>query len=118
MQMMLGLPRRALCQWVLAGLVACAAAAAVGAPNPKATSKQHAAPKQPAAPKQDGGYQTAAPHAILIDAESGSVLFEKSADELVAPASLSKLMTAEVVFNEIKQGRLKLTDEFIVSVNA
>jgi len=120
LQMMLGLPRRALCQWVLAGLIACAAAAAMAAPNPKqATSKQHAAPKQQATPKpQDGGYQTAAPHAILIDAESGSVLFEKSADELVAPASLSKLMTAEVVFNEIKQGRLKLTDEFIVSVNA
>src|SRR5258707_7323691 len=120
LQMMLGLPLRAMCQWGLSGLMACGAAAAMAAPNPKqATSKQHAAPKQQAPPKpQDGGYQTAAPHAILIDAESGSVLFEKSADELVAYASVSKLMTAEVVFNEIKQGRLKLTDEFIVSVNA
>jgi D-alanyl-D-alanine carboxypeptidase (penicillin-binding protein 5/6) len=115
--MILGLPRRALCQWLLAGLIACAAAAAVAAPNPKSQAKQ-AAPKQATPKPQDGGYQTAAPHAILIDAESGSVLFEKSADELVAPASLSKLMTAEVVFNEIKQGRLKLTDEYIVSVNA
>jgi D-alanyl-D-alanine carboxypeptidase (penicillin-binding protein 5/6) len=117
--MMLGLPRRALCQWVLAGLIACAAAAAMAAPNPKQATPKQASPKQQATPKpQDGGYQTVAPYAILIDAESGSVLFEKSADELVAPASLSKLMTAEVVFNEIKQGRLKLTDEFIVSVNA
>ena len=46
------------------------------------------------------------------------MLFEKGADDLIPPASLSKLMTAEVVFNEIKQGRLKPTDEFIVSTNA
>ena len=68
-------------------------------------------------PKKDE-FQTKAPHAILIEAESGTVLFEKSADELMAPASLAKLMTAEVVFNEIKQGNLKLDDEFIVSENA
>ena len=59
-----------------------------------------------------------APYAILIDADSGTVLFEKNADELMPPASLAKLMTAEVVFNEIKQGTLKLDDEFIVSENA
>ena len=53
-----------------------------------------------------------------IDAESGTVLFEKGADDLIPPASLSKLMTAEVVFNEIKQGRLKPTTEFIVSTAA
>src|SRR5438105_1233539 len=104
--MMSGLPWRALRRWACAGAIAGAAVAAVAAP--KATN-----PKPP-----DGGFQTAAPHAILIEADSGSVLFEKAADELVAPASLSKLMTAEFTFNEIKQGRLKLSDEFIVSVNA
>jgi serine-type D-Ala-D-Ala carboxypeptidase (penicillin-binding protein 5/6) len=70
------------------------------------------------APKSSEGFQTAASHAILIDAESGTVLFEKGADDLTPPASLSKLMTAEVVFNQIRQGLLKPTDEFIVSVNA
>jgi D-alanyl-D-alanine carboxypeptidase (penicillin-binding protein 5/6) len=70
------------------------------------------------APKREGDYQTSAPTAILIDFESGTVLFEKNADELVPPASLSKLMTAEVVFNEIKSGRLKLADEFVVSTYA
>jgi D-alanyl-D-alanine carboxypeptidase (penicillin-binding protein 5/6) len=60
-------------------------------------------------------FPTKAPRAILIDAESGSVLFEKNADELMAPSSLAKLMTAEVVFNEIKQGRLALDKEFTVS---
>ncbi|MGE4167447.1 MAG: D-alanyl-D-alanine carboxypeptidase family protein [Xanthobacteraceae bacterium] len=59
-----------------------------------------------------------APHAILIDAENGAVLFERAADDLIFPASLSKLMTAEYVFNEIKEGRVKLTDEFMVSENA
>ena len=46
------------------------------------------------------------------------MLFEKNADQLVSPASLAKLMTAEVVFNEIKEGNLKLDDEFVVSENA
>jgi len=97
--------RRALCKCVIVGLIACAIGNAQSAPNP--------GPR-----KEEGGFQTPAPTAILIEAESGSVLFEKSADELVAPASLSKLMTAEVVFNEIKQGRLKPSDTFIVSENA
>ena len=93
----------------LACLFSCVIGAALAAPNPKG-----AAPGS----KGNEGYQTPAPTAILIEAESGSVLFEKNADELVPPASLSKLMTAEVIFNEIQQGRLKLTDEFIVSENA
>jgi D-alanyl-D-alanine carboxypeptidase (penicillin-binding protein 5/6) len=64
------------------------------------------------------GFQTTVPTAILIEAETGTVLFEKNADQLVAPASLTKLMTAEVVFNEIREGNLKLDEEFIVSENA
>ena len=59
-----------------------------------------------------------APHAILIDAEYGGVLFERDADRMIFPASLAKLMTAEYVFHELKEGRLNLTDEFIVSENA
>ncbi|MFN3656314.1 MAG: D-alanyl-D-alanine carboxypeptidase family protein [Pseudolabrys sp.] len=69
------------------------------------------------APKKDEP-QINAPHAILIDAEYGGVLFERDADKLIFPASLAKLMTAEYVFNEIKQGRIKLTDEYLVSENA
>src|SRR5580700_576416 len=59
-----------------------------------------------------------APTAILIEATSGSVLFEKNADELRAPSSMMKLMTAEVVFHAIQQGEVKLTDEYPVSENA
>lgn len=68
--------------------------------------------------KKEEGFQTEAPTAILIDAESGSVLFEKAADQLRAPSSMMKLMTAEFVFHEIAEGRVKLTDEFRVSENA
>jgi D-alanyl-D-alanine carboxypeptidase (penicillin-binding protein 5/6) len=63
-------------------------------------------------------FQTAAPTAILMDAGSHAVLFEKNADELTAPASMAKVMTAEVVFNEIKNGRLNFDSEFVVSENA
>ncbi len=107
-------------KWVLAATLACAIGAAVAAPAAKEKEKEK--PKGPPSAtqviKKDEGFQTAAPTAILIDAESGSVLFEKNADMLAPPSSLSKLMTAEVVLNEIKQGRLKGTDEFPVSENA
>jgi D-alanyl-D-alanine carboxypeptidase (penicillin-binding protein 5/6) len=75
-----------------------------------------AAPKP--APKKDDAFQTSIPAAILLDPESDSVLFEKNGDQPVAPASLAKLMTLEYLFNEIKQGRVKLDDEYIVSENA
>src|SRR4051794_38507255 len=70
------------------------------------------------AKKDEGGFDGDAPTAILIEATSGSVLFEKYADELRAPSSMMKLMTAEVVFNAIKQGKVKLTDEYRISENA
>ena len=63
-------------------------------------------------------FQTIAPYAFLMDAETGSVLFEKSADTPVTPASTAKIMTAEVIFRELKEGRLRLDDEFSVSENA
>src|SRR5215208_1608914 len=70
------------------------------------------------AKKEEGSFDGDAPTAILIEASSGSVLFEKNADELRAPSSMLKLMTTEVVFHAIKQGNVKLTDEYHVSENA
>ena len=68
--------------------------------------------------KEEAGFDGDAPTAILIEATSGAVLFEKNADELRAPSSMMKLVTAEVVFHAIKQGDIKLTDEYRVSENA
>jgi len=70
------------------------------------------------AKKDEGGFDGDAPTAILIEASSGSVLFERNADELRAPSSMMKLMTAEVVFNAIKKGDIKLSDEYRISENA
>jgi len=63
-------------------------------------------------------FQTTAPTAILLDADSEAVLFEKNADDLVAPASMAKIMTAEIVFNELKNGRLTMDSEFGISEHA
>jgi D-alanyl-D-alanine carboxypeptidase (penicillin-binding protein 5/6) len=76
-----------------------------------------AAHAQTPPPKKDV-FQTDAPHAILIDSDSGTVLFEKNADALIYPASMVKVMTTEVVFHAIKEGTLKPTDEFTISENA
>jgi len=64
------------------------------------------------------GVQVSAPHVVLMDFESGSVLFSRGAEEPLNPANLAKLMTLAVVFEELKSGRLKLDTEFIVSDHA
>ncbi len=96
-------------RWLRAAAIAGFAAAVVAIPAALAQKKDP--------PKKDEP-QVAAPHAILIDAENGGVLYERDADKLIFPASLAKLMTAEYVFNELKHGRIKLTDEYTVSENA
>lgn len=68
-------------------------------------------------PKKDE-FQTSAPYAMLIEAETGTVLFEKNADQLMYPSSMAKLMTAEVVFHAIREARLKLDDEITISESA
>ncbi len=50
---------------------------------------------------QQQGFQTTAPYAILMDSDTGAVLYEKAADELMVPASMAKLMTIELLFHEI-----------------
>src|SRR5579864_6228425 len=70
------------------------------------------------AKKEEAGFDGDAPTAILIEATSGAVLFEKNADEMRAPSSMMKLMTVETVFHAIKQGEVKLTDEYRISENA
>ena len=56
---------------------------------------------------------TLAPRAILVDFATDKVLFEKNADQLTAPASLAKLMTAEVLFRQSRE-RISLDDAFTV----
>lgn len=61
---------------------------------------------------------TPAQAAIIIDMTSGAVLMEKEADTHIPPASMSKLMTLELVFNALENGRLSLDDTFRISERA
>ena len=63
-------------------------------------------------------FETKAPYAILVDMETDTVLFQKDPDTPVPPASLAKLMTAAVLFEALKVGRLKLETEFEISEGA
>ncbi len=63
-------------------------------------------------------FDTKARFAVLMDYESGSIIFQKEADSRLEPASMTKLMTLAVVFNEIRAGRVSLDDPFFVSENA
>src|SRR5689334_12828569 len=62
--------------------------------------------------------ETAVPVAILIDGRTGNVFYEKNADQLIAPASTSKLMTAIMIFDALKAGKLTMDQEFLISENA
>ena len=56
-----------------------------------------------------------APQAILMDAESGAIMFQRNAEELMHPASMSKLMLLAVVFKALKAGEVKPGDQFFMS---
>ncbi|WP_298920458.1 D-alanyl-D-alanine carboxypeptidase family protein, partial [uncultured Bosea sp.] len=63
-------------------------------------------------------FQSQAPFAVLLDSETGAVLYEKAADELMVPASMAKLATVLVAFQDITAGRLSLDSEISISENA
>lgn len=71
-----------------------------------------------ALPILPGGPQVAAKSYILQDFYSGRVLLESNADLRVEPASLTKLMTAYIAFNELQGGHIKLTDKVRISEKA
>ena len=62
--------------------------------------------------------ETLAKQVVLMDAETGTILFDKDADVPMPPASMSKLMTVFMVFERLRDGRLSLDDTFRISENA
>lgn len=62
--------------------------------------------------------QTEATHAVILDHETGQVLFSKNGTEPMIPASMTKMMTAHVVFDRIRRSELSLEDTFTVSERA
>jgi D-alanyl-D-alanine carboxypeptidase (penicillin-binding protein 5/6) len=101
----------------LAALLALPEPTSAAAAKPKpAAPHAKAAPNEP--PPTSGPIDTQATHALILEAETGAVLLDKGADERMPPASMSKVMTAYVVFGMLKQGRAKLEDELPVSEHA
>jgi serine-type D-Ala-D-Ala carboxypeptidase (penicillin-binding protein 5/6) len=71
-----------------------------------------------AAPSASGALDTPAKHVLIVEADTNTVLFDKNAEERMPPASMSKIMTAYVVFDMLKSGRITLGDELPVSEKA
>ncbi len=67
---------------------------------------------------QAAAFDIKARSAILQDFMSGAILYEKDADKLIYPASMTKIMTAIIAFDLLKSGDLKLEEKFIVSEKA
>ena len=61
---------------------------------------------------------TSAEHALLLDADSGQILWQKDGLTPQPPASMSKLMTLDLLFQRLADGRIKLTDTLPVSERA
>lgn len=70
------------------------------------------------APAWAANFETKAKYAILVDSRSGKTYFDKKADELMSPASMSKIMTLVVVFEMLRKHVLSLDDEIEISENA
>lgn len=63
-------------------------------------------------------FESQAKQILLIDKETGSVLYERNPDELMPPSSMSKLMLAYCVFERLKSGKNNLSDTFLISKDA
>lgn len=61
---------------------------------------------------------TPATHAVIMDHETGAILFSKDGAEPMVPASMTKMMTAYTVFEMVRRGELSMSDKFTVSENA
>jgi len=62
--------------------------------------------------------ETTAQFAVVMDYDTGAVLFSKRGDELMKPASMAKLVTVSILFEKLKHAELKLDDTFLVSEKA
>src|SRR3981189_2369373 len=117
-------------RWFHQIAAALAVAAILGIPgaSPRLARAKSAAAGKLVQPKENalttpppaivGGIDTEAKHALVLEADTGQVLLDKGSEERIPPASMSKVMTAYMVFDYLKQNRAKLDDELPVTENA
>ena len=68
--------------------------------------------------KAEGTELIQAPHGVLMEASTGTIIYEKDMDTRVKPASITKIMTLILIFDEIEKGSLHMEDEVITSAYA
>ena len=64
------------------------------------------------------GFDVDASYAVLMDYDTGAVMYNKRGSEPSMPSSMAKIMTAYIAFERLKEGTLSLTDKFKVSTKA
>jgi D-alanyl-D-alanine carboxypeptidase (penicillin-binding protein 5/6) len=109
----------------LLGLMVCALGAGAAEPRkhkPTPPPAAAAAPQAPAAaPAPASAFptiETTAQYAYIIDANTGAVLLDKNAEQRMYPSSMTKMMTAYIVFDKLQKGELRMEDQFAVSEGA
>lgn len=65
-----------------------------------------------------GSVEISAPSAVLMEASTGQIIYEKNADEQRSPASITKIMTLILIFDAVDTGKIKMTDEVVTSAHA
>ena len=101
-----------------AGLLMAAPAVAKESKAAKAKPPAQTAAAGASDTEQKYGIDTAARNVFIVDYRTGAVLMDKNAEQRMPPASMSKIMTAYVVFDFLKQGRASLDDMLPVSEKA
>lgn len=66
----------------------------------------------------EAGPTLQSPSAVLMEASTGQIIYEKDADEKRSPASITKIMTLILIFDALKSGKIKLSDEVVTSAHA
>ncbi|MES1197182.1 MAG: D-alanyl-D-alanine carboxypeptidase family protein [Pseudomonadota bacterium] len=106
---------------VMVALVALSGATASARPRTAHRHVTHAAAPAPISPpptSANGGFYSPATHAVIMDGDSGAILYCQDCNTPMPPASMSKLMTVLVVADMLKAGRLRFDQRFHVSENA
>lgn len=73
---------------------------------------------EPIVVSAENGPEIGAPSALLMEASTGTVIYEKNADEARNPASVTKIMTLILIFDALQSGKIKLSDEVVTSAYA
>lgn len=86
--------------------------------NPSAGAVSAESADNAAAVETTADFGLTAVSALLMEASTGTVIYEKNADQALSPASITKIMTLILIFDALEEGRIRLEDEVTVSAYA